>query len=299
MFLVAGGTGFVGSAIVAELLNHGESVAVLGRSQEKIKKRWGDRVEAREADVSRPESLANAFDGIDTAINAVQFPTSPIEVPRKHWTFDEVDHHGTVNQVDAAKAAGVKRFLYISGTGAAPGAEKHWFRYKWMAEYHLQNSGLEWTVIRPTWVYGKGDHALNRLIGFSNFLPFVPLFGDGKQDMQPLFVEDLGRIVVDAATNPEAAGEVFEVGGPQVMSMNEVIKTALDVMGRKRFILHQPVIVGKIAGTVASILPNPPLSADAVDFINSPAVADNLNTARLLKPKLTLLRDGLATYLGR
>jgi NADH dehydrogenase len=299
MFLVAGGTGFVGSAIVTELLNRGEAVAVLGRSQEKIKQRWGDRVEARAADVSRPETLASAFTGIDTAINAVQFPTSPIEVPRKGWTFEEVDYKGTRSQVDAAKAAGVRRFLYISGAGAASGAEKHWFRYKWMAEQHLQQSGLEWTVVRPTWVFGKGDRALNRLIGFSNFLPFVPMFGDGKQGMQPVFIDDVGRVVADAATSPETAGEVLELGGPQVLSMNEVLQTALDVMGRKRIILHQPVFVGKLAGTLAGVLPTPPLSADAVDFINSPAVADNVNLARLLHPQLTLLRDGLETYLGR
>src|SRR5690606_5362736 len=114
---------------------------------------------------------------------------------------------------------------YLSGVGAAPGAEKHWFRYKWMEEQHLQKSGLDWTIVRPTWVYGKNDRSLNRLIGFSNFLPFVPLFGDGKQAMQPVFVEDVGRVVADAATKPEAANQVFELGGPQVMTMNEVLQT--------------------------------------------------------------------------
>jgi NADH dehydrogenase len=298
MILVTGGTGLVGSAVVAELLNRGEAVAVLGRSEEKIKERWGDRVEARAADVSRPETLPAAMTGIDTVINAVQFPTSPIEIPRKGWTFEAIDYKGTVNQVDAAKAAGVKRFVYVSGVGAAPGAEKHWFRFKWMAEQHLQQSGLEYVIVRPTWVYGPGDRSLNRLIGFSKFLPFVPMFGGGKQGMQPVFIDDVGRVVADAATKPEAANQVFELGGPQVMSMNEVLQTALDVMGRKRFILHQPVIAGKLAGTLAGFLPNPPLSADAVDFINEPAVADNLNLARTLQPQLTLFRDGLETYLG-
>jgi NADH dehydrogenase len=299
MLLVAGGTGLVGSAIVAELLNRGESVAVLGRSEEKIKKRWGDRVEPRVGDVSRPETLPAAMTGIDTVINAVQFPGSPIEQPKKGWTFEAVDYKGTCSQVDAAKAAGVRRFVYISGVGAAPGAEKHWFRYKWMAEQHLQQSGLEYVIVRPTWVFGPGDKSLNRLIGFSNFLPFVPMFGSGKQDMQPVFIDDVGRVVADAATSPEAVNQVFELGGPQVMPMNDVLKTALDVMGRKRFILHQPVVLGKLAGTLAAILPNPPLSADAVDFINEPAVADNLNLARRLHPQLTLFRDGLETYLGR
>jgi uncharacterized protein YbjT (DUF2867 family) len=76
--------------------------------------------------------------GIETVVNAVQFPNNPIERKSKGWTFEEVDYKGTVNQVNAAKAAGVKRFVYVSGVGAAKDAPQHWFRFKWMAEDHLQ-----------------------------------------------------------------------------------------------------------------------------------------------------------------
>ena len=183
MYLVAGGTGFVGSAIVEELLKRGEPVAVLGRSAEGIRRRFGDSVEARAADVTQPETLAAAFNGIDTVINAVQFPGSPIEQPRKGWTFENIDYNGARHQVDAAKAAGVRRFVYVSGVGAAADAKKHWFRFKWQAEQYLANSGLEWVVIRPTWVFGPGDHSLNRILSFGKLLPFFPLFGRGKQDM--------------------------------------------------------------------------------------------------------------------
>jgi NADH dehydrogenase len=187
----------------------------------------------------------------------------------------------------------------VSGAGAAADATKHWFRFKYQAEQHLRESGLEWVIVRPTWVYGPGDHALNRLLGFTKFLPFLPLFGDGKQDMQPVFVDDVGAVVGDAATKPEAANQVFELGGPEVMSMNEVLKTAMDVAGRRRPILHQPIFVGKLIGTVAGVLPAPPLSADAVEFIVAPAVADTANLQRVLSPRLTPLREGLATYLGQ
>ncbi len=300
MILVAGGTGFVGSAIVAELLKRGESVAVLGRDAAKIQSRFGGSVEARVADVRNNRSLAAAMAGIDTVISCVQFPTSPVEVPRRGWTFEAVDYKGTVNQIDAAKAAGVKRFVYLSGVGAAADGERHWFRLKWQAEQHLINSGLEWAVVRPSWVYGPRDHALNRLLGFTKFLPFIPLFGDGKQSMQPVFVDDVASVVAQAALTPEAANQLFELGGPEVMSMNQVLQTGLDVMGRKRFILHAPLILGTIIGTVASKLPiTPPLSADAVDFINRPATADNTNLERVLKPQLTPLRQALETYLKK
>jgi uncharacterized protein YbjT (DUF2867 family) len=297
MYLVAGGTGFVGSAIVEELLRRGESVAALGRDAEGIRRRFGDRVEARVADVTKPETLGVAFRGIEVLINSVQFPGSPIEQPRKGWTFEDIDYRGTRNQVDAAKAAGVKRFVYVSGVGAAPDAGKHWFRFKWQAEQYLAQSGLEWVVVRPTWVYGPGDHSLNRILGFGKLLPFIPLFGGGNQDMQPVFIDDVGRVVADAARSAAAANRLFELGGPEVMSMNDVIKTGLSVQGKKRLLLHQPLVVGKVIGKVASLLPSPPLSADAVDFIDSPAVADNGQLVRVLKPNLTPLRDGLQTYL--
>src|SRR5687768_5897887 len=108
MIVVSGGTGFVGSAIVQELLARGEKPAVLGRSESKVRERFGDRVEARAGDVREPASLAGAFQGADVVINAVQFPNSPIENRRKGWTFEEVDYMGTRIQVDAAKAAGVR-----------------------------------------------------------------------------------------------------------------------------------------------------------------------------------------------
>jgi NADH dehydrogenase len=301
MILVSGGTGIVGSAIVAELRKQGQGVAVLGRDAGKIERAFGGAVEARPGDVTRPESLLAAMSGIDTVINAVQFPTSPIEVPRRGWTFEKVDFQGTVNQVDAAKAAGVKRFVYVSGVGAALDSPKHWFRYKAMAEEHLRESGLEWTIVRPSWVYGPRDHSLNRLLGFTRFLPFLPMFGDGEQPMQPVFIDDVGRIVAQAATSPAAANQVFEAGGPDVFSMNQVLKMGLEVMGRKRPILHQPLFVGKLIGSLVSLQPfvTPPLTADAVDFISSPALADTSNLVSLLKPELTPLRQGLESYLKK
>jgi uncharacterized protein YbjT (DUF2867 family) len=299
MILVAGGTGFVGSAITRELLRRGERVAVLGRDLSKVRARFGDDVEPRAADVRDPEALAVAMRGADVVVNAVQFPNSPIENRRKGWTFEEIDLKGTRNQVDAAKSAGARRFVYVSGVGAAKEADRQWFRYKWEAEHYLQNSGLEWVILRPTWVYGPEDVSLNRFLGFANLLPFIPMFGNGKQSMQPVFVDDVGRVCADAATRPEAANKLFELGGPELMTMNEVVKTALEVAGKRRALLHQPTLIGKIIGGIASALPSPPLSADAIDFITEPAVADNTLLEQVLQPRLTPLRDGLATYLGR
>jgi NADH dehydrogenase len=297
MILVSGGTGFIGAATVRELVRRGERVAVLGRDSRKIEERFAGAVEAREADVRDPVSLATAMGGAQVVINAVQFPGSPVENRRKGWTFEETDLKATRNQVEAARDAGVRRFVYVSGVGAARDAEKHWFRYKWEAEQYLQASGLEWVVVRPTWVFGPDDVSLNRFLAMARFLPFLPMFGDGKQQMQPVFIDDVARILADASRVPEAAGCVLEAGGPDVMSMDDVVRAALEVQGRKRAVLHQPAALGKMLGTIASALPGKPLSADAIDFITQPAVADNTKLMQVLRPRLTPLREGLATYL--
>jgi len=298
MILVSGGTGFVGSAVVRELLRRQQPVAVLGRDASKARRVFGDDIEAREGDVRHPEELTAAMAGVDVVVNAVQFPNSPIENRRKGWTFEEVDLKGTRNQVDAARAAGVRRFVYVSGVGAAKDADKHWFRYKWEAEQYLRDSGIEWVVVRPTWVYGPDDISLNRFLGLAKLLPFVPMFGNGKQMMQPVFIDDVGRVVADAAVAPEAANKVLELGGPDVMSMNDVIRTALDVKGKRRALLHQPVPIGKMIGAVAALSPRPALTRDAIDFIIGDAVADNTALQEALHPQLTPLREGLVSYLA-
>jgi NADH dehydrogenase len=297
MILVSGGTGFIGSAVVRELRQRGESVAVLGRNADKIRERFDARVEARTADVRDAAALRDAMQGVDAVINAVQFPGFPVENRRKGWTFEEVDLKGTRHQVDAARDAGVRRFVYVSGVGASKDSDKHWYRYKWEAEKYVQDCMPEWVIVRPTWVFGPDDVALNRFLGFAKLLPFVPMFGDGKQSMQPVFIDDVARVLADAATKPEAAGNVFELGGPEVMSMNDVLRTALELQGKKKPLLHQPVVAGKVLGRLASILPSPPLSADAIDFITNDAVADNTRLIQVLNPRLTPLREALATYL--
>ena len=118
--------------------------------------------------------------------------------------------------------------------------------------------------------------------------------------MQPVFIDDLGRLLADALGRPEAEGQTFEVGGPERMAMDDVIRTALEVAGLRRPILHQPVALGKLLATFLQLLPGPPLTPDAIDFITHEAVADNSALESAFGgPKLTPLREGLATYLAR
>ena len=301
MILVAGGTGFVGAGIVRELRRRGQPVAVLSRDTSRAQERFpGLELQFREGDVRDLDTLEEPLRGVETVIGCQQFPNAPIENPSRGYTFEQVDVQGTENLVVASKAAGVRRYVYVSGTGAAPDARYHWFRAKWRAETTVRDSGITYTILRPSWVYGPEDKALNRFLGMSRFLPFVPLIGNaGKQRLQPVFIDDIGRAVAETLIHPTADNQVFEIGGPDVLTMKEIVRVALDVAGRRRLLLAAPKPMMKLVASLIQFVPGRPLTPDAVEFITMDALADPTRAEHVLGIKMTPLRDGLATYLAR
>ena len=295
---VAGGSGFVGGGIALELHRRGHRVVVLSHRGESARGGLPDAVEIREADVADPATLAPALQGVDSLVIALAFKNLPMQSPRRGQTFELVDAQGTERLVAAAGEAGVGRVVYISGAGAAPDAERHWSRAKWRAEEAVRSSGLEWTIVRPTWIYGPRDVALNRFLGFARRLPFVPMTNLGRQRLAPVFIDDVGRLVADSLVDGAAVGQVFELGGPEALSMREIIGRALGAAGIRRPILPGPAPLLKLAALPLQLLPTPPLTPDAVDFINQPAVVDTQPLLARMPRRLTPLDEGLATYLG-
>jgi NADH dehydrogenase len=295
---VAGGTGFLGRSITRALLDAGHEV-VVGSRRRPEKAPLDPRAIWVAADVTAPETLPALLAGADAVVDAVQFPNSPIENPKRGYTFERIDLGGTRNLVDAAKSAGTPLFIGLSGVGAAEHAPYHWQRFKWQEEQHIAASGVPYVVFRPSWVYGPGDVSLNRFLGFAKFLPFVPVIGNGKTRINPLYVEDLAAHVVAAVQKPEARGRIFEIGGPDVLTMDDVIRTALRVSGRRRFLLHSPKPVMKLVASVAQFAPGRPLTPDAIDFITMDGVADTSALREVFGLRLTPLEDGLAAYLKR
>lgn len=294
--VVAGGTGLLGRAITKALLDAGHTVVVASRSQPAR-----DPIDARaswvRADVTDPPTLPAALAGADAVVDAVQFPNSPIEDPKKGLTFERIDLGGTKNLVDAAKAAGVPRFVGLSGVGAAEDAEFHWLRYKWAEEQHVKASGVPFTMFRPSWIYGPRDVSLNRFLGFARFLPFIPIVGDGKTRISALFIDDLAAHVVAAVERDDVRGRIFEIGGPDVLSMDEVVRAALKAAGKKRFLMHQPASLMRMVAGIAQRLPGRLLTPDAVDFITMDGVADTGPLVEAFGLRLTPIAEGLATYL--
>jgi uncharacterized protein YbjT (DUF2867 family) len=291
--LVAGGTGLLGSAIVAALKDAGFETGILSRSQPK-----GDGVTWVQADVIASSDLEAKLRGWDVVVDAVQVPNYPMENKRKGLTFERVDYGGTVNLVDAAKAAGVGHFIGLSGAGAAEESPYHWIRFKWKEEQHIVQSGVPYTVFRPSWVYAPNDVSLNRFLGFARWLPFIPIIGNGKTRVAPVFIDDVAAHVRGAVERgPQNA--IFEIGGPQVLTMDEIVKTALRVSGKRRLLLHHPVWMMKIVASVAQFLPGPPLTPDAIDFVVQDGLADTGPLQKTFGLRLTPLEEALSTYLTR
>lgn len=294
---VAGGTGFVGGAIATELHRRGHAVRVLSHRGEAARGGLSDAIELRSADVQTGDGLVEALRGADALAIALAFKNSPIEAPRNHQTFVEVDAAGTERLIAAAREAGVRRVVYLSGAGAAPDAKRHWFRAKWRAEEAVRGSGMTWTIIRPTWIFGPRDVSLNRFVGFARRLFSVPMTNTGSQLLAPVFIDDAAALAADSLTADAAAGQVFELGGPETLRMRDIIRTALRVAGLRRPIVPGPTPLIKLAAIPLSWLPTPILTPDAVDFINQPATVDLAPLLERMPRRLTPLEEGLRTYL--
>lgn len=296
--LIAGGTGFVGRYISRALLDADYDVTVLSRHPERtsrVPKLTG--ADAVWGDATDPATLRGTLKGFDAIVGVVTFPTYPAEVPRRGLTFDRYDRQATENLVRAAEEQGVARFLYISGAGADPASDKTWYRAKGRAETVLRNSRLEWAIVRPSWAYGPEDRALNRFVQIARLSPIVPKLGVREQRIQPVFVGDIGAVVARIFDRDDAWQRVYELGGPDVLSMTEVIRTMLDVTGRKRLIVPVPVPLLKLGVTPMLVLPRPPMTPGGIEFAVQDGVVDLTEVTKTLDFEPRSLRAGLETYL--
>lgn len=327
--LVSGATGFVGGTITRHLLDAGHSVRAMSRSTARAMTAFAaddsgrrglaeGRLTFVQADVTKPATLEAAVEGVEAVIQAAQFTGAPIENPAKDLTYMNVDRNGTMHLLGAVAhvcgnptagpamarfPSGAPRFLYVSGISVSPDSPYPWNQAKWQAEEAIRGSGLDWTIVRGGWAFGAADAALNRILHYSDKLPFVPIFGRGEDLLTPVFVGDIGRLFALIIDNPEkSADTTFAIGGPDTVTLNQFLRLALAAMGRRRPILHIPKPVGKIQGALMQYLLGRPLTPDAVDFVSQGGAvteADRqLLAERFPEFRATPVREGLGSYLA-
>ena len=233
-----------------------------------------DNVEFALADVADVASLDTALAGADTIVNAVQFDAYPIENPRRGLTFERIDDGGTVALLEAAKRAQVRYFIYISGAAADENSPQAGFRAKGRAERAIRQSGLTFTIFRPSLVYGPEDKVVNMLATAVRFAPAMPVPGTGQQKLRPVLVDDVAACVALAISGQGANG-TFEVGGPDLMTFDDLVRLVMDLTGHRRPIIHIPEGLLRFAGDVAEMLPGALFSLFCVTRGLVLSVADN------------------------
>ncbi len=296
--LVAGGTGFIGSRIIDALLDLLEEpiIRCMTRNPD-IPNPWGRRVKLVAGDVRNEESLDLATQGVEVVIQTIQFPNHPVENPRRGFTYMQIDGRGTSRMAARAAANGVRRFIYLSGAGADPNSDKRWFRAKAIGEEAIQASGMGYVILRPSWVYGPEDRSLNKLITLTKTLPVVPVIGNGQSRVQPISVFDVAQVAARAVALEAATNRIFGLGGPEILTMDEVLLTIQRSLGVKRPLIHHPTGLMKLATWPLTLLPNPPLSPQAVEFLTSEALVDPQPAEETFGIRFRRLEEGLRQYL--
>ena len=261
--VVAGGNGFIGTNLVRELVDRGHDVTVLARNPDAAG--LPDGVATESGDVTAYDSIEAAVDGQDVVVNLVAL--SPLFKPTGgDEMHDEVHRHGTENLLRAAEAGGVERFVQMSALGADPDGSTAYIRAKGQAEEHVQESDLDWVIVRPSVVFGEGGEFVSftkKLKGmFAPGVPIYPLPGGGKTRFQPIHVDDLVGMLADTVADDAHVGGTYELGGPEQLTLREITNMVYDAAGKSVSIVPVPMPLAGVGLTLGGKLPGFPMGAD-------------------------------------
>ena len=258
---VTGGSGFVGDAVIDELLTRGHGVNALVH-------RGTLKGAAGQANVIKGDMFDNAAldEGMRGCEAVIHLVGIIMEKPSKGVTFERIHFEGTKSIVNATMRTGIKRYVHMSALGSRPDARSRYHRTKFAAEQYVRNSGLDWTIFRPSLIHGpKGEfmqmEAKWARMSAPPFL-FMPYFGGKKAGkLQPVYVKDVARAFVDALSKKSTIGEVYPLAGPNEVTWPQLHKTiASAVVGRERMTGWLPVPLAKVIAK----MPGAPYNTDQV-----------------------------------
>ena len=247
---VLGGTGFVGRHIVRLLCGQKVAVQVPTRSPDKARQALASLpAEAVQADVHDAAQLTKLFEGVDAVINLVgilheqggqTFQRVHVELPRK--------------VIEAARVAGVERLLHMSALNATPEGPSAYLRTKGKAEVLVQASGLQATIFRPSVIFGAEDSFLNLFARMAKWAPVLPLACAAAR-FQPVWVEDVARAFVHSLNDADSIGQRYDLCGPQVYRLRELVAFAAACRGRHPLIVPLPRPVAYLRAAAMELLP--------------------------------------------
>ena len=314
--MVTGATGFVGRYVTRELVARGHKPVCLVRNQNRFlaqaRQLGADRFEAVGGDLFDPAGLAKSLEGAEACIHIVGII---FEHPLRGQTFERIHVEGTHNVVAACKAAGVRRIVHMSALGTRVNAPSRYHQTKWRAEGIVKDSGLDWTIFRPSIIHGHDGEFMRLMksfvcdttvtsLGFiPTPLPVIPYFGDGQNRLQPVSVKDVAYCFTAALSKPETIGKIYELGGPEKISWKELYRICRETIpGAKMWkpLISQPVWAAKFLAATVMKLPILPdymrFNTAQVQMSQEDSVCDIAPVERDFDIKLRDFRQDLASY---
>ncbi len=291
MILITGATGFVGREIAKQAREQGFAVRAVVREPNRA--RWLERefgVELFHGNILNPDSLSGSMKDVKCGIHLVGVIRERLE-----QTFERVHVDGTRNIVEAAKKGGVKRFLHMSALGARADGRSRYHKTKWEAEEIVRGSGLSWTIFRPSVIFGKRDEFVNDLARVIRLAPFAPVIGDGENKLQPVAVEDVAHCFVAAVKSDASIGQAYELVGPKVFTMNELMRVLRGAMGKRRKLIHVPLPIARAqAFVLEALMSRPPFTRDQLLMLQEDNTGDASMAEKMFAVKWSEFEKGIA-----
>ncbi len=300
---VFGGSGFVGSQVVHALARRGWRIRIACRRPDRAYKLQTSgsvgQIQAIRCDVTDAAQVAEAVRGTDAVINLVG-----ILYEAGSRTFEALHVGASRTIAQACAAAGVDRLVQVSALGANPESASDYARTKAEAEMAVREAKPDAVIVRPSVVFGPGDDFLNKFAGMAQIAPVLPLIGGGQTKFQPVYVGDVAEAVARAASLAEAGGQTYELGGPAVMTFEDVLKLVARETYRTPGFLPLPFAIAKLIGTFAQIPAvlgfKPVLTKDQVVLLESDnVVAPDAQGLAALGIEPTGMEAVAANYLWR
>ena len=295
---ITGGTGYVGRAVVEKLLRRDHEVRALIRTPESGGTLRDLGVGLVTGGLGDSAALRTLVEDVDAVVHLVG-----IIAESGRQTFETVHLAGTKAVVDAARQSGVPLLLHMSALGAGAAAATRYHTTKWLAEEAIRASGQPHAILRPSLVAGPGNAALKMMVDMIRFSPAVPVIGDGRYEMQPVWLGDVAEAFALALERADLRG-TFELGGPERLTYHQMLDRLESALGVHRRRIKVPVGVARFAAAAGAALPNAvPITPDQLQMLleGNTTVDNAIGTRFGIAPRAfgDVARDVCAPYAAR
>lgn len=297
MIVVTGGAGNVGSHTVKRLVELGQPVRALVRSRKRAEERGrlkGLDIEWVEGDVTRPETLRPAFRDATAVVHTVA-----IAIEKGGRSYEAINYQGTVNVVNAVRDVGTRRLVNISQLGADSKLPYRFLASKGKAQDYVAASDLDWTALRPSAIWGAYDEFANSFAKLAPFSPFIfPIVGDENAKFHLVWIEDVVTSIVKVLDDPQTIGKEYELGGPEILTLEEIERRTLTAIGARRLMVRLPMPAVRIVVTLMEkLLPAPPVTRSLLELLAVPNVTTENAIYRFVADPRPFTVENIAPYM--